>query len=87
MITKSDIKILRECREKGFERTAYRLDQYNEVLDKAIEALELEYKIGYCNDCGNETCKYNMRNRDYTLGYFCSSYKMREVYKIKGGKN
>lgn len=36
------IKIIKECKEKGFKHTFYTLDEYHEALDMAIKALEQE---------------------------------------------
>lgn len=40
------IKIIKECKEKGFKHTFYTLNEYYTALDMAIKALEQEPKTG-----------------------------------------
>lgn len=44
MIRKEALKILKECCDKGFNRTTYTYDEYVTARDMAIEALEQEPK-------------------------------------------
>ena len=36
------IRIIKECKEKGFKYTFYTIEEYNTTLDMAIKALEQE---------------------------------------------
>ena len=41
------VRIIKECKEKGFKHTFYTLNEYHTALDIAIKALEQEPKTGH----------------------------------------
>lgn len=47
MTKEEALKILKDCRRRGFERNTYTVDEYHTARDMAIEALEQEPKIGH----------------------------------------
>ena len=47
MTREEAIKIIKECKEKGFKHTFYTVNEYDTALDMAIKALEQEP----CEDC------------------------------------
>ena len=64
------VRIIKECKEKGFKHTFYTLNEYHTALDIAIKALEQEPKTGHwikikpyplqmhdyeCSECLHET--------------------------------
>ncbi len=53
MTIDESIKIIKECKEKGFKYTFFTLNQYHEALDMAIFALKRLKEL---------------RNTDYLLG-------------------
>ena len=47
MTREEALKILKDCRRRGFEHTLYYIDEYHTAMDMAIEALEKEPKTGH----------------------------------------
>lgn len=47
MTREEAVRIIKECKEKGFKHTFYTLNEYHTALDIAIKALEQED----CNTC------------------------------------
>ena len=45
MANKEAVKIIKECKEKGFKHTFYTLNEYHTALDMAIKAVERESKL------------------------------------------
>lgn len=84
MTNEEAVKILEECKEKGFRYTLYTLDEYHEALEKAIEALKdrptghwIEHdseslrEIGYyrCSECNHGYQRYERGVRKSEVPY------------------
>lgn len=80
------VRIIKECKEKGFKHTFYTLNEYHTALDIAIKALEQEPKTvlysgdGYADgymvydmaECPNCSYEYEDGDKDWRLP-FCPS--------------
>ena len=55
------LRIIKECKEKGFKHTFYTLNEYHTALDIAIKALEQEP----CEDCISRQAVLNLINADW----------------------
>lgn len=47
MTREEALKILKDCRRRGFERNTYTVEEYHTAMDIAIEALAQESKTGH----------------------------------------
>ena len=69
MTREEALKILKDCRRRGFDRTTYYVDEYHTARDMAIEALEQEPKTGHWIWCGGAHKCSNCEE------YSCFSFK------------
>ena len=58
MTREEALKILKDCRQRGFDRTTYYVDEYHTARDMAIRALEEQETVtefaDRCRECGRE---------------------------------
>lgn len=58
MTREEALKILKDCRRRGFDRTTYYVDEYHTARDMAIRALEEQETVtefaDRCRECGRE---------------------------------
>ena len=56
MTKEEALKILKDCRRRGFDRTTYYIDEYHTARDMAIRALEEQETVtefaDRCRECG-----------------------------------
>ena len=76
MTKEKALKILNECRDKGFERTTYTVEEYHTARDMAIRALEEQETVtefaDRCRECGREKvlkkiCRKIMKLQTYKM--------------------